>query len=111
MGIQPIDLQMVYSQLDKVSKNAVFQQQGLQTQNAINEDVKAHKINEKNKAVEQAAAEENNAVKVRDENSQKDNQNLQNKKKQENKEEVAVEEIQYEVIRDPSLGSYFDIVG
>jgi hypothetical protein len=38
MGLQPLDLQTMYTQLDKISKNAVAEQQGAQLARAMRQD-------------------------------------------------------------------------
>ncbi len=53
MAIQPIDIQTLFSQLEKVSRTQVHQQQGLQLQNAIQQEEQMKKNLEKKSAVEQ----------------------------------------------------------
>ena len=48
MAIAPLDLQVLYSQLENVSKTVAHQQQGKQLANAIQQETYAQQMAEKN---------------------------------------------------------------
>lgn len=108
MAIAPLDLQTLYSQLDKVSKNVV-QQQVSQIKNVLDNENNAQKLAEQKKVVEQLPSEENGMNEVKN-NSHNSSGNNQQKYYKQKKEEV-IEEQEPEVIKDPSLGRKFDISG
>ena len=58
MAIQPIDLQTLYTQMDKVSKNVVHQQQQAQLQGAMQVDGLVKKDIQKSPTVEQMEKQE-----------------------------------------------------
>lgn len=112
MGIQPIDLQTLYTQLDKVSKNVAFQQQGVQLQNAIEQEKNAQRKNEKEKAVKETSFDDKENLKVKDQEQQKQSNEFEQKKSKSEADEKSESQLpEYEVIKDPSLGKHFDVTG
>ena len=113
MALHPIDLQTLYTQLENVSKGVAFQQQGLQLKEAVQQDNYGKQLNEKEKAVKEAAQEESETVRVKDQ--QKRNQNSEEFSKKEKKndedEQPVVEEPKIVGIKDPRLGTIIDIQG
>lgn len=112
MGIQPIDLQMVYSQLEKVSKNVSFQQQGAQLQGAIQQERAMEQQNLKNQSVQETHFAQNDGGKVREDGRNK-NKDMpeQNDEKSKKEEELEEDVPNFEVIKDPTLGKHFDVTG
>lgn len=112
MGIQPIDLQMVYSQLEKVSKNVTFQQQGAQLQGAIQQEKAMEQQNQKSQSVQETQFSQAEAGKVR-EDGHNGNQDMPEQNNDKSKKEEIIEESlpNFEIIRDPTLGTHFDITG
>lgn len=108
MAIQPIDLQTLYTQMDKVSKSVVQQQQGVQLQNAIEQEQQIKKNLLKKDAVENLD-KQNEMKGVKDRNESAKNFSNSDNKKEKNQEEK--EEKQYEIIKDPGLGKNIDISG
>ncbi|MBQ0166021.1 MAG: hypothetical protein KBT02_02795 [Treponema sp.] len=110
MAIQPIDLQTLYTQLENVSKNVAFQQQGMQFKGDMQETERARQEFLKKQAVTKAHEEEELAdtVKERKGNNGQQQQNTKKQMKEEEESEKPVEEIQ---IRDTSLGRIIDILG
>lgn len=53
MGLQPIDLQTMYSQLSNVAKQAAYQQQGIQLNQSMQQAEKVRQNIENNKKVQQ----------------------------------------------------------
>ena len=107
MAIQPIDLQTLYTQMDKVSKNVVHQQQQAQLQGAMQLDGLVKKDIQKSTTVEQMEKQESMSS-VKDGHNSNDEKNNSSKKQ---KSEEVQEEIVLEVIRDPALGKTIDISG
>ena len=82
MGIQPIDLQTLYSQLGNVSKTVAFQQQGIPLQNAIQQEEQTKRLQQKREAVEAAAGYDEGPAGVKnDKESAPDTQEQKDKKK------------------------------
>ncbi|NLM00560.1 MAG: hypothetical protein GX220_03780 [Treponema sp.] len=109
MAIQPIDLQVLYSQLENVSKNVAFQQQGIVKHEAITAEKEAEKLQEKKQTVEETRFQENQVIIQKD---GKNSQNSSEKEKKESKNQVeTIEDVQpkFQVIRDPLLGQHIDI--
>ncbi len=107
MAIQPIDLQTLFTQLDKVAKIQSDQREGAALHQAIQGAQLQRKTEDQIKAVNQAQnMGEDGAEKVKDRGPQTHNGN--GKKKQED-EKPQQEEAKAAVIHDPSLGRNIDI--
>ena len=112
MALHPIDLQTLYTQLENVSKGVAFQQQGLQLRQAVQQDNYGKQLTEKEKAVKEAAHEESETVRVKDQQNRRQNSdNSSNSKEKESEEETVVEEPRMIDIKDPRLGRLIDIQG
>ena len=107
MAIAPLDIQTLYSQLDKVSKNVV-QQQVSQIKGVLDNEQNAQKLAEQRKTVEQLPSKEEGMGEIK--NNLQNSHNNQQKYYQQKNEEV-VDETEPEVIKDPSLGKKFDSSG
>lgn len=107
MAIQPIDLQTLYTQMDKVSKNVVQQQQQAQLQGSMQLDGLVKKDIQKSTTVEQMEKQESMSS-VKDGHNSNNGKNNSSKK---HKSEETQEEIVLEVIKDPALGKTIDISG
>ena len=73
MALHPIDLQTLYTQLENVSKGVAFHQQGLQLREAVQQDNYGKQLTEKEKAVQEAAQEESETVRVKDQQKRTQN--------------------------------------
>ena len=107
MAIQPIDLQTLYSQMDKVSKNVVQQQQHVQLHNSMELDGLVKKDIQKNEKIEKTSEKEGMAEIKDGQSSKNSGQNPSNK----NEKEEVPSEVVLEIIKDPSLGKTIDISG
>lgn len=107
MAIQPIDLQTLYSQMDKVSKNVVQQQQYAQLHGSMELAGLVKKDAEKKEAIEKTQEQEGMAE-IKDNNN---SQNQEQKHSKKNQEEDQQPEVALEIIKDPALGNNFDISG
>lgn len=111
MAIQPIDLQTLYTQLENVSKNVAFQQQGMRFKDDMQLTEQARQEFLKKRAVTKTREDEEQADTVRERKGNKDGQQdsseMKKTKKEEEKEDEPVSEIQ---IHDPRLGRIIDIL-
>lgn len=112
MALHPIDLQTLYTQLENVSKGVAFQQQGLQLREAVQQDNYGKQLMEKEKTVKEAAQEESEAARVKDQHKRRQNSNDSSDAKNKHEEEApAAEEQKTTDIKDPRLGRLIDIQG
>lgn len=108
MGIQPIDIQTLYIQMDNVSKNVVQQQQGSVLQAAMVMDAKLQKEIETKESVKETKKDEQSKnVK----NDKEGASSQQNPTKQEKQKQNNPYSKNFVVIKDPSLGKNLDISG
>lgn len=114
MAIAPIDLQTLYSQLDKVGKTYGNQAQLLQTQSNMSNVEKAKQdLEEKKKIASTAMPEEEDTQRVKDRENN-NQQNFQKKQNTEDKEENQTEEENLpkrSLLQDPTLGQHVDVIG
>lgn len=111
MAIQPIDLQTLYTQMDKVSKNVAYQEKGVYLNRDVNQADQQKKIDEQHKAIEKAQKEDKDAdkVKERQENRQQASDNQTPEQQKEEQAAPQEPEVIYEWITDPNLGNHIDI--
>ncbi len=108
MAIQPIDLQTLFTQLDKVAKTQSDQREGAALHQAIQGAQLQRRTEDQIKAVNQAQnMGEDGAEKVKDRGPQAQNGNGKGKKKEDEKPQQ--EEAKAAVIHDLSLGRKIDI--
>jgi hypothetical protein len=109
MAMQPIDLQILFSQLDSVAKEASAQKDGLTLRGAINASTLEKKTEEKSRAVnEMRDASEGLAAlnSGKKQNSGKDN----GKHDKSGGKDNGVQNGRL-FFQDPSLGNYIDLTG
>jgi len=112
MAIQPIDLQALFSQLDKVGKNQAVLREGLQNQEALQQQQSQKRIEENVQSVNQAQEMGQEAEKIKDDGKHGPGSNPGGKKEEaEEEDESAAEEEKPDLIRDPALGRNIDISG
>lgn len=112
MGIQPIDLQTLYSQLEKVGKSQV--QQGVAAQSAReSEMIKNRQETERRlRSIQETEAGDERSGVVHERNgSGKEETPSSHDEKRKTKDEEETVEQEKEVLRDPNLGSFIDISG
>jgi hypothetical protein len=112
MAIQPIDLQALFTQLDKVGKSQTVQREGQQIQEAI-QQVQIQRKNEQNiQSVNQSQDLGEEAGIIKDEKRQGAYENNNGTmERQPEDEELAEKEEKRDLIRDPALGRNIDISG
>ena len=109
MAMQPIDLQVLFTQLDKVARNQTQQREGLQIQAALNQVQSQKKAEEQVQSVNQAQDIGFGVPMVKDEKPQSQTQEREMKEDEEAQGET--EESRNPAFRDPSLGRNIDISG
>ncbi|MBP5158177.1 MAG: hypothetical protein K6G18_02695 [Treponema sp.] len=112
MGIQPIDLSVVYSQMDNVSKFNASQNQLVQAANQQGRDKVASENLEKSKTVQNVARDETQSGNIKNnlEGGGSFGYAAGERRRKENggKEEEVVPQ---EEISEPDLGQLIDIIG
>jgi len=110
MAIQPIDLQTLFTQIDKVAKTQSAQREGLAMQQTMQGEQIQRKTEELINSVNQAQnTGEDGAEKVKDQ-GKKNMDNSEKKKKDPRQEEnTQEEEAKAYTFRDPFLGRNIDI--
>lgn len=110
MAIQPIDLQVLFSQLETVSKSVAAQQQGAQLSNAIQQEESAKKQTEKNTTVQQLPEGGDEVSPVKGDGAQRNESHADSKKEGENAPpEQHGPDIEF--VKDPELGRHIDVTG
>jgi hypothetical protein len=110
MALQPIDLQTLFTQLDKVGKAQSAQREGLAAQQAIQGAQLQRKTEERIQEVNQAQDAGDGAEKVKDRGQRgQEGSGGEGKKKEDLAEDDANVGKQPMVFRDPSLGRNIDI--
>jgi hypothetical protein len=109
MAIQPIDLQTLFTQLDKVAKTQSNQREGAALHQAIQGAELQRRTEDQIKAVNETQnMGEDGAEKVKDRGAQA-HDGSDKGKKQEGEKPQQQEETKAAVIHDPSLGRNIDI--
>ena len=112
MGIAPIDLQTLYTQLDKVSKTHGNQAQMLQNQSALQDVEKAKKQQEENEKIASTnMAEEEDTQKVKERQYQQNNSKHQHKSNHDETQEETEPKRKKVEFQDPNLGQHIDVIG
>ena len=109
MAIQPIDLQALFSQVDKVGKNQAAMREGQQIQDALHQSQVQRKLEENVRSVNEAQDMGKETGTIKDQKGSHANQGGAKGKQEE--EEVPEEDKKSDLIRDPALGRNIDISG
>ena len=110
MAIQPIDLQALFSQLEKVGKNQAAMREGQQIQESLHQAQIQRKLEENVQSVNEAQEMGKEAGIIKEQKSGSHANQGGTKGKQE-EEETPVEDKKPDLIRDPALGRNIDISG
>lgn len=115
MAIQPIDIQTLFSQLEKISKIQSHQTQGLQLHNAIDEDEKSKQDVKKRATVEETHDLSNGIEHTKEwkrsrGSSHQGGDSTDPESSAENEEELTLDQTK-ETIKDPRLGQHIDVSG
>uniref|UniRef100_A0A7C3EGC8 Uncharacterized protein n=1 Tax=Gracilinema caldarium TaxID=215591 RepID=A0A7C3EGC8_9SPIR len=109
MAIQPIDLQTLFTQMDKVAKQKSAEKEGLVLQQSLQGALNLKKTEEKVRSVNETKEPEDGAERIKDKNARKQGQEELAEKKDEKKE--ADDEKKMDIIKDPNLGKHIDVSG
>ncbi|MDR1178488.1 MAG: hypothetical protein LBK64_06650 [Spirochaetaceae bacterium] len=109
MAIQPIDLQTLFTQIDKVGKSQAEQREGLAIQQSL-QSVQMQKKNDiRNESVNESRDPgEEGAERVRDRNAENSGGETERERK---KREEDAEDLPLPVIKDTSVGKIIDLSG
>ncbi|MDR2143004.1 MAG: hypothetical protein LBP29_01385 [Treponema sp.] len=105
MAISPIDLQTLFTQVDKIGKQETAQKEGAAIQQALRQAQVQRITEEKINAVNEAPDQGEGAGKVGDKNSGR----REGEARKKAAEEEAGDEADEDVIRDPDLGRNIDV--
>ena len=110
--MQPIDLQALFTQLDKVAKSQVIQREGLQIQEALQQAQSQRELEQNVQSVNQSQNMGEEAATIKDE-QRRGAHTYQGKNmgKQEEEDDSGPDDENPDLIRDPALGRNLDISG
>jgi len=112
MAIQPIDLQALFTQLDKVAKSQVFQKEGHQIQEALQQAQNQRKLEQNIQSVNQSQNMGEEAATIKDDQRRGSHANHgRTMEKQEKEDDPGPDEKKQDFFRDPALGRNLDISG
>lgn len=111
MAIQPIEMQSMISQLDKLSKSQVHAQQGMQVLNAVEQEIAKNKELDKKKTVEETKNLPDDMTTVKDKLSGNESNKKKSSNSKKNKKDNTEEENECTYFSDPKLGQHIDISG
>ncbi|GHT51429.1 hypothetical protein FACS1894102_7350 [Spirochaetia bacterium] len=107
--MQPLDLQMLFSQLDNIGKQISHEKEGTLLKKSMN-DLKSDQINTiKDQSVQEAAHEGIEGMQDNKEHSG-GGENKSNQKKQTNIETKS-DKKKFDIFKDPDIGNYVDLSG
>ncbi|GAB1484401.1 hypothetical protein MASR2M78_32190 [Treponema sp.] len=110
MAIQPIDLQVLFTQLDKIGKQQAVLKEGAQIQQSLQGAADQRKLDDQVRSVNKAQDSGEGAERVKDRSPRHERGYSENEKKEKNEKNDA-EEDKSEVVKDPSLGKNIDLSG
>lgn len=110
MAIHPIDLQTLYTQLDKVGKAQAFQENSLNTQQSLAASEAIKKQEQQQNSVNEIADSESQSSKIGDKHQQ-DQESQQQKKQEDTNNKDSQDEEEIVSPHDPRIGSFLDITG
>lgn len=111
MGIQPIDLQTLYAQLENMSKTVAHQQLGTKLAHDIQQETQAKQAAEKNTAVQQLKKKDEAIPAVHDRENPASGGFQQEKKRHRQDEPDSEPQDDTVYFKDPHLGQIIDISG
>ena len=105
MAISPLDLQTLFTQMEKVNRQEVAQREGAAILQSIHQTRIQQQTDEKIRSVNEAQDTGEGSEAINDENGGRAGQEVPNKENREESDEMPKDE---EVIRDPDLGRNID---
>jgi hypothetical protein len=110
MARQPIDLQTLFTQIDKVGKNQANQREGVEIQQALQNLQMQKKTDERSHAVTESQNMGEGAERINDRNARR-RQGGSPARDERKPGEAPGDEADQSVIRDPDLGKNIDVSG
>mgnify|MGYP003418980283 CR=1 FL=1 len=107
MAIAPIDLQTLYTQLDKIGKTQGSQAHNMQVQSVLQDAEKAKQQLEEHKKISSTTMPDE---KIKDRQHNQDDENKNSGHEKESQEEN-LEKKQKVPFQDPDLGQHIDVIG
>ncbi len=111
MAIKPIDLQTLFTQMDKVAKTQIDQKEGVQIQQALQGAMIQKRTEEKIRSVNEAQNSGEGTEPINDRNKRKKNARTTGDNKPNPDKEASAGEDATEIVRDPDLGQNIDVSG
>ena len=112
MAIQPIDLQAIFTQVDKVGKSQMVQREGQQIQDSLQQIQSQKKLEENVRSVNETQNMGEGAEKIRDDKRRRTYENPGGANEEQEEENGSnPENEKADLIRDPALGRNIDISG
>lgn len=112
MGIQPIDLQTLYAQLDKVGKTQGAQQHAAQAAQDSQQAANRLKAEQRATTVQETEAGSEQAGKIRDRDEPAEDRGDPSKRHKDEHAQTDDPSVpEPEIIRDPALGNRIDLSG
>ncbi len=111
MAIQPIDLQTLFTQMDKVGKDQSNQKEGLQIRQGVYTIHQQEKQEQRIHSVNQAQDTGQGAERIKDRNRKNNSGEEESSKKEKKNPEDENEEEKINFVKDPALGQNVDVSG
>jgi hypothetical protein len=115
MAIQPIDLQALFSQVEKVGKLQANQKEGIQLQQVIQGALEQQRTEERIQSVNESQDVSQGPEKVKDRSARKDRDDAERSGYGKDGEALDGEDLRSgadpSVIHDPALGKHVDLSG
>jgi hypothetical protein len=111
MAIQPIDLQTLFTQIDKVGKDQMNQKEGVHLQAALQSVQIQKKTDERDHSVNETRDAGEGAEQIKDQNPRRQGGEYPSGRQAGEKDPGESEDRESPFIRDPALGKNIDISG
>jgi hypothetical protein len=111
MAIQPIDLQALFTQVDKVGKNEANQKEGLQVRQDIHAVHQLQKQEQRIQSVNQAQDTGQGAERIKDRNRRNHSEQEEASETEKENPEDEHEQAAISFVKDPALGQNIDVCG
>jgi hypothetical protein len=111
MAIQPIDLQTLFTQMDKVGKDQSNQKEGLQVRQDVHNIHQQQKQEQRIQSVNEAQDTGQGAERIKDRNRKNNSGQDESSEKERENPEDEIEESKINFVKDPALGQNIDVSG
>jgi hypothetical protein len=113
MAITPIDLQMLFSQIDKIGKEVAAQKEGAALHSVMQTDHRQKINEEKMKSVREADDSGEGPDRLKDKRNSGEKETRPDRKRNNNNNKLAADGSLFKLpeVHDPNLGNYLDISG